>query len=251
MCGDRQRRNWIRHDNGIRRHGRADPERRPLLEGKRHPERACRSARPRPRKGWSDGIPQKGAVGQADQQDALALGWRAAFGASVMMLDYSPEGVLVQNIVVGYIPTLKASPPSQQRSSWPRRTGAESRWSTRAGPATTQTRCSPLPRTSNAIDAELTQAGIDHGVRQPTSGRAASEEILLAADEVGADLIVIGVRKRSPVGKVVTGSTVQNISLDAADVTPREVPEQIIGEELAAGSDRVTGGALCAVPSAS
>ena len=67
----------------------------------------------------------------------------------------------------------------------------------------------------DAIDAELSQAGIDHEVRQPTSGRAASEEILLAADEVGADLIVIGVRKRSPVGKVVTGSTAQNILLDA------------------------------------
>lgn len=68
----------------------------------------------------------------------------------------------------------------------------------------------------DAIDVELTQAGIDHEVRQPTSGRAASEEILLAADEVAADLIVIGVRKRSPVGKAVTGSTAQTILLDAA-----------------------------------
>lgn len=68
----------------------------------------------------------------------------------------------------------------------------------------------------DAIDAELGKAGIDHDVRQPTEGRAASEAILLVADEIGADLIVIGVRRRSPVGKVVMGSTAQNILLDAS-----------------------------------
>lgn len=67
----------------------------------------------------------------------------------------------------------------------------------------------------DAIDAELAKAGLDHEVRQPTEGHAASEAILLAADEVGADLIVIGIRRRSPVGKVVMGSTAQNILLDA------------------------------------
>lgn len=67
----------------------------------------------------------------------------------------------------------------------------------------------------DAIDAELSKAGIDHEVRQPTDGRSASAAILLVADEVGADLIVIGVRRRSPVGKVVMGSTAQDILLDA------------------------------------
>ncbi len=67
----------------------------------------------------------------------------------------------------------------------------------------------------DAIDAELAKAGLDHEVRQPTEGHAASEAILQAADEVGADLIVIGIRRRSPVGKVVMGSTAQNILLDA------------------------------------
>jgi nucleotide-binding universal stress UspA family protein len=67
----------------------------------------------------------------------------------------------------------------------------------------------------DALDAELTAAGIDHEIRQPTSGRPAAEEILRAAAELAADLIVIGIRPRSPVGKAVTGSTAQAVLLDA------------------------------------
>lgn len=67
----------------------------------------------------------------------------------------------------------------------------------------------------DALRAELTAAGIAHDVRQPTSGRPASAEILAAADEVGADLIIIGLRRRSPVGKLVFGSTAQLVLLDA------------------------------------
>jgi len=71
------------------------------------------------------------------------------------------------------------------------------------------------PQDIDAIEAELTSVGIDHDVRQPTSGREASEEIIAVATEVDADLIVIGLRRRSPVGKLLTGSTAQMILLDA------------------------------------
>ena len=46
-------------------------------------------------------------------------------------------------------------------------------------------------------------------------GREASEEIVRAADEARADLIVIGLRHRSPVGKLLMGSTAQSVLLDA------------------------------------
>ncbi|GAA4118058.1 universal stress protein [Knoellia locipacati] len=71
------------------------------------------------------------------------------------------------------------------------------------------------PKDLDALDAQLTEKGIDHEVRQSTRGLAPAEEILSVAAEVSADLIVIGVRKRSPLGKVVTGSTAQQVLLDA------------------------------------
>ena len=51
-----------------------------------------------------------------------------------------------------------------------------------------------------------------HAIR----GREASEEILAVAKEHRAELIVIGLRRRSPVGKLLMGSTAQRVLLDAA-----------------------------------
>ena len=68
----------------------------------------------------------------------------------------------------------------------------------------------------DSIDLQLADADIPHDVRQPTSGLVAADEILGVAEQVGADLVVIGVRRRSPVGKLVTGSTAQQVLLDAA-----------------------------------
>lgn len=67
----------------------------------------------------------------------------------------------------------------------------------------------------DALDAELSKAGIEHEVRQPTDGLGAADSLLSVAGEISADLIVIGVRRRSPVGKLITGSTAQAVLLGA------------------------------------
>ncbi|WP_392543997.1 universal stress protein [Oryzobacter telluris] len=81
------------------------------------------------------------------------------------------------------------------------------------------------PQDLDALDAQLTERGIDHEVRQPTRGLAPADELLDIATEVDARLIVIGLRRRSPLGKLITGSTAQQVLLDATcDVLAVKAP---------------------------
>lgn len=70
---------------------------------------------------------------------------------------------------------------------------------------------------SAAEDARsrLASSGVEHEVRLTGKGRDVAEEIIDAAQESGAELIVIGLRRRSPVGKLLLGSNAQRILLDA------------------------------------
>jgi nucleotide-binding universal stress UspA family protein len=66
------------------------------------------------------------------------------------------------------------------------------------------------------LERRLADSGVDHQVVQTIRGREAAEEILAAAHEHRADLVVIGLRHRSPVGKLLMGSTAQKVLLEAA-----------------------------------
>lgn len=61
----------------------------------------------------------------------------------------------------------------------------------------------------------LEEAELAYDVRQPMRGDPA-EEIVRVAEDVRASLIVIGLRRRTPVGKLVLGSTGQRVLLDAS-----------------------------------
>lgn len=65
------------------------------------------------------------------------------------------------------------------------------------------------------VRERLDQEGIRYDVRELVLGRSPSEDLLAFCDEEGADLIVIGLRRRSPVGKLVLGSNAQDILLRA------------------------------------
>ena len=58
-------------------------------------------------------------------------------------------------------------------------------------------------------------AGVTIEIRQNPHAGEAAEEILRVADETDASVIVIGLRRRSPVGKLFMGSSAQRILLDA------------------------------------
>ncbi len=65
------------------------------------------------------------------------------------------------------------------------------------------------------VGAKAKEAGIAVDIRHPETGFEASEDLLGIADEVSAALIVIGLRRRTPVGKLILGSNAQRILLDA------------------------------------
>lgn len=71
-----------------------------------------------------------------------------------------------------------------------------------------------FPESVNVARDVLVGAGID-GIELRREHGNPAEEILRVADDIDADLIALGTRKRSPTGKVLFGSVVQSVLLDA------------------------------------
>jgi len=65
------------------------------------------------------------------------------------------------------------------------------------------------------IHDRLHAAGIEHDVRGLIRGNDPADDLVAIAEEVSAEMIVIGLRKRTPVGKLIMGSNAQRILLDA------------------------------------
>jgi nucleotide-binding universal stress UspA family protein len=66
------------------------------------------------------------------------------------------------------------------------------------------------------LQKQLVAAGIDHTIRSLVRGNDPAEDILAVVEETEAELIVIGLRRRSPVGKLILGSNAQRVLLDAS-----------------------------------
>jgi nucleotide-binding universal stress UspA family protein len=67
----------------------------------------------------------------------------------------------------------------------------------------------------DGVRARLNESGIVYEVEQEVRGRDAAEEVVDAALRLKASLLVIGMRRRTPTGKLITGSSAQRILLDA------------------------------------
>ncbi len=62
----------------------------------------------------------------------------------------------------------------------------------------------------------LADSGVEHTLEQSVGRREPAEEILDAVTRLSAMLIVIGLRRRTPVGKLLMGSTAQRVLLQAS-----------------------------------
>jgi nucleotide-binding universal stress UspA family protein len=130
----------------------------------------------------------------------------------------SPEGVgdaVAMTIVVGYVPTpegeaaLTAAVTEARRREEPLHV-----LNTASGDSLVDSRF----LSEGAVEAlrtRLDQAGVVYEIDQKVRGNEAAEEVVEAADRVKASLIVIGLRRRTPTGKLITGSQAQRILLDA------------------------------------
>ncbi len=66
-----------------------------------------------------------------------------------------------------------------------------------------------------SVRAKLEASGVEFDLRQMVRGFEPAEDLIGIAEANAADLIVIGLRRRSPVGKLILGSNAQRILLDA------------------------------------
>jgi len=66
-----------------------------------------------------------------------------------------------------------------------------------------------------ALSEDLKGKGVDVEVRELVRGNEPAEDLIGVAEEIDAELIVIGLRRRTPVGKLILGSNAQRILLDA------------------------------------
>jgi nucleotide-binding universal stress UspA family protein len=66
------------------------------------------------------------------------------------------------------------------------------------------------------LSAELVATGVRHRIQGTDGTLEPAEQLINAAEATGADLIVIGLRRRSPVGKRLLGSNAQRVLLDAS-----------------------------------
>jgi nucleotide-binding universal stress UspA family protein len=78
------------------------------------------------------------------------------------------------------------------------------------------------------LEARLRDSGVKYRLIEYARGNAPAEDLLQAAKDEDADIIVIGIRRRSPVGKLILGSNAQDILLhaDCAVLAVKASPQQ-------------------------
>ena len=133
-----------------------------------------------------------------------------------MLLSPTPSAMLHgMTIVVGYVPTpegdaaLTAAVAEARLRDQPLHVVNSSR-----GDALADSRFASEQALAD-VRARLDEAGVVYEIDQQVRGHDASEEVVEAADRVQASLIVIGMRRRTATGKLITGSQAQRILLDA------------------------------------
>jgi len=65
------------------------------------------------------------------------------------------------------------------------------------------------------VRRQLDEAGVEYEVRQLIPGTDPADDLIAVAEDVAAEFIVIGLRRRTSVGKLILGDNAQRVLLDA------------------------------------
>ena len=120
-------------------------------------------------------------------------------------------------VVVGYVAKPEGEAAVEQGIAEAKLRNATLSWSTptaAAGSSTTTRPSSPIT-TSRRSRRSSRSPGSTYEVRQLVRGFEPAEDLIGIAEANDAELIVIGLRRRTPVGKLILGSNAQRILLDA------------------------------------
>jgi nucleotide-binding universal stress UspA family protein len=117
-------------------------------------------------------------------------------------------------IVVGYLATPEGRAALEAAIAEARRRSARVVVVVSARPDEPEEQRASVEAELEKVRAELTASDVDHEVRLLTGGDVA-DDLISTADEVGAELVVLGLRRRSPVGKLILGANAQRVLFDA------------------------------------
>jgi nucleotide-binding universal stress UspA family protein len=118
-------------------------------------------------------------------------------------------------IIVGYRPTPEGRAALERAVDEARRSGARLLVINSAERPAGSPEPLSAERGVDALSQRLAADGIVHEIRQLDLDDDPAEAILSGVSDRMGDLIVIGLRRRTPVGKLITGSVAQRVLLDA------------------------------------
>ncbi|WP_309647404.1 universal stress protein [Nocardioides sp.] len=120
-------------------------------------------------------------------------------------------------VVVGYVPKPEGDAALAQAIAEAQLRGSDLVVvnSHRGGAGFDSVASAQLDADMDKVRAKVEAAGVAFEIRQLVRGFEPAEDLISIAEANSAELIVIGLRRRTPVGKLILGSNAQRVLLDA------------------------------------
>ena len=119
------------------------------------------------------------------------------------------------NVIVGYRPTPEGKAALERAVNEARRLGARLLVINSAEQPTGSPEHLSAEHGVDALSERLSADGVAHEIRQLRAEDDPAASIITSVSDPATDLIVIGLRRRTPVGKLILGSVAQEVLLGA------------------------------------